>query len=119
MRKTTRTVVLTAFALLAGACATNKSKGGAVPEPTTTVRVENQAFNDMTVYVVQQAGNRIRLGTVTGNSTQTLKIPRGIVFGPTSLRFLVDPIGSNRTASSFDITVAPGDEVKLTIPPNA
>jgi hypothetical protein len=35
----------------------------------------------------------------------------------TSLRFLADPIGSNRTPISEEITVEVGDEVVLRIPP--
>jgi hypothetical protein len=117
MRNTARSVALALFTLLAVACGGRKQPSQ--EEPVTYVRVENQAFSDMTVYVVQEAGNRTRLGTVTGNSTMRLRLPRGIVFGPTSLRFLVDPIGSNRQAQSFSITVTPGDEVGLTIPPGA
>jgi hypothetical protein len=82
----------------------------------TFVRVENQAFLDANIYVIS-GGARQRLGTTTGSSNQTLEIPRGIIFGPTRLSFLIDFVGSQRTPISEAITVSPGDTVVLTIPP--
>jgi hypothetical protein len=35
----------------------------------------------------------------------------------TTLRFIADPIGSNRAGVSEEIMVTPGDSVVLTIPP--
>jgi hypothetical protein len=55
---------------------------------------------------------------VNGNQTQRLTLPHNMVFGATPLRFMADPIGSSRTSQSFEITVSPGDEVTLTIPPS-
>ncbi len=82
----------------------------------TTLRVENRSFADVNIFVIR-SGQRIRLGTVTGLSTRVLVIPRGVMSGPTPLQFLADPIGSNRTPISQEITVQPGDEVGLVIPP--
>ena len=84
--------------------------------PRTFVRVENQAFLDANIYVIA-AGQRQRLGTTTGAARQTFEIPRGIMFGPTQLSFLVDFIGSSRTPISDVISVSPGDTVVLMIPP--
>ena len=81
----------------------------------TYVRVTNQSWLDMNVYVLQ-GSQRIRLGMVNSNATTRLQLPKGMVFGATVLSFVVDPIGSRRTATSFEISVSPGDEVQLTIP---
>ncbi|HEX6534001.1 MAG TPA: hypothetical protein VF041_05360 [Gemmatimonadaceae bacterium] len=83
----------------------------------TTVKVENQGFADMTIYVLS-GGQRIRLGLATGNQTSTFTIPSFLVGGLTPLRFLADPVGSSRAPVSDEITVKPGDEVTLTIPPS-
>lgn len=83
--------------------------------PQTTVRVENRAWLDMNVYVLRGT-QRIRLGTVTGNTTRVLPIPSNLVFGASSLRFLVDPIGSGREPVSQEISVRAGDQVVLYIP---
>jgi hypothetical protein len=60
---------------------------------------------------------RIRLGTVTGNSKRSFLLPANLIFGATPLRFLADPIGGRRTPVSDEITVSPGDNVRLVIPP--
>jgi hypothetical protein len=86
-------------------------------EQKTSLIVENQSFYEMNVYLIRGA-QRIRLGTARGNMKTTLPIPQAYLFGPTPLRFLADPIGSRRTPVSDEITVSPGDQVVLTIPPS-
>ena len=95
---------------------TDETAGGRPAAAATTVRVENRSFLDQNVYVLR-GGQRVRLGTVNGNSTQVFTIPRNLVFGVTSLSFLVDPIGSSRTPVSNEIPVSEGDQVRLVIPP--
>lgn len=85
-------------------------------ERPTTLRVRNQGFLDVNVYAVR-GSQRVRLGTVTGNSTQVLRIPPFLMNGITPLRFIADPIGNQRTPTSDEIVVTPGDEVQLYIPP--
>ena len=110
--------VLVACLALASACSMNKNPDEmAEPVPPTRLRVENQAFLDMTIYVYRST-QRIRLGTATGSSVTRLTIPANLLFGATPLRFQADPIGGSRAPISSEITVSPGDEVVLTIPPN-
>ena len=106
-----------ACATLAAACSQNKNPDQAAePQPVTRLRVQNQAFLDMTIYVYR-GPQRLRLGTANGNSTTRFTIPASLIFGATPLRFQADPIGSNRASISEEITVSPGDEVTLMIPP--
>ncbi|HEV2642397.1 MAG TPA: hypothetical protein VGT98_06810, partial [Candidatus Elarobacter sp.] len=84
----------------------------------TTLSVVNQAYLDMNVYVLRDGGQRIRLGTATGNQTTVLTIPSDVLFGPTPLRFVADPIGGTRASVSTSILVNPGDQVEMRIPPN-
>lgn len=117
LRRGVLLLAITSVALL-GACMRNNNPDEAVePVPPTRLRVENQAFLDMTIYVYRNS-QRIRLGTATGNSTTRMTIPQNLIFGATPLRFQADPIGSSRSSITQEITVAPGDEVTLTIPPN-
>ena len=103
--------------MLAAACSGNKKEDvAAEPVEPTHLRVDNRAYLDMTIYVYRSS-QRVRLGTATGNSVTRLTIPANLIFGATPLRFMADPIGGNRTPISSEITVAPGDEVVLTIPP--
>jgi hypothetical protein len=109
--------VLSCGIALSAACSRNTPADDvAEPVPPTYVKVENQAFLDMNIYVYRSS-QRIRLGTVNGNSTARLLIPANLLFGSTPLRFQADPIGGNRQSISQEITVSPGDEVIMTIPP--
>ncbi len=115
MRQTALAALMGSLAL-ASACMRNMPEETAEPVPPTYVRVENRAFLDMNVYLYRSA-QRMRLGTTNGNSTARYIIPASMMFGPTPLRFQADPIGGNRQPISQEITVAPGDEVVLVIPP--
>lgn len=107
--------IVGALALTLGAC---MSRGGRSrpPDAATYVEVRNQNWQDQNVYVLRSS-QRVRLGTVTGGSTQRLRIPSSLLFGATPLSFLADPIGSSRQSMSMEITVSPGETVTLTIPP--
>jgi hypothetical protein len=83
---------------------------------TTTIDVQNNDFNDMTVYVVVN-GQRTRLGIAPGLKTTVLTIPRYLVSGTSTLRFVGDPIGGNRTPVSEEIDVSPGDQLVMVINP--
>ncbi len=108
----TRFVVLAACVVLPG-CASSPSPNAELP---TTLMVDNQSLLDHTIYVIR-GSQRLRVGQANGLSTTQMKIPNGIVFGLTTLRFMADPIGSNRSPVSEEITVREGDEVGLRIPP--
>jgi hypothetical protein len=108
---------LLALALVAAGCASSGrqlSYGGEdAPEPQEArLTAENQNFSDATIYAVWDAGNRQRLGMVTGLTSQTFELPiRG-----SELRLMVDFIaGGNFTSDR--IMVNPGDHVQVTIPP--
>jgi len=105
-----------ALLILAAAACAGSQRGARPPDPATYVEVQNQSWLDQNVYVLRSS-QRVRLGTVSASSTQRFRIPSGIVFGATPLRFLVDPIGRNTTATSMEITVSAGETVTLTIPP--
>ena len=87
------------------------------PQAETTLEVENRNFSDMNIFLLR-SGQRIRLGTVTGLTTRTLVIPTNLVTFGTPLRFVADQIGGNREQVSQEITVQPGDQVELVIPPS-
>ncbi|HEX9704372.1 MAG TPA: hypothetical protein VGA20_03940 [Gemmatimonadales bacterium] len=110
-----RFAVLAVLCLAPGCAKPAEGDEDPAPRAETMVRVENQEFLDMNVYVVR-SGQRIRLGHVPGLSTRVLTIPSSLVGGGADLRFLVDPVGSNRTPISHEIFVQPGDVVDLIIP---
>ncbi len=122
MRALARGLIVAALVLGAGPVACHHGQQGPsdqeepTPQARTTLRVENQRFQDMDIYAVYST-QRLRLGTVNGNSTTIFEIPRSLVNGVTQLRFLASPIGGSGTPISDEITVRPGDQIGLTIPP--
>jgi hypothetical protein len=102
--------------LILVACGARSVDSAPDPEASAVLQVQNQGFSDMVIYAVSGA-QRVRLGLANGNSTRTFTIPRYLIRGAGPLRFLADPIGSDRTPISEEMTVQPGDIVTLTIPP--
>lgn len=106
------------LALLAlSACATG-GQGGNGPAPArarTTVRVQNSAFSAFTIYAVSDIDRR-RLGVVQPTSSATFVIPADMVsVGVTTMRFVADPIGSDRVATTYTLAVHEGDTLQLTL----
>jgi hypothetical protein len=99
--------------ILLASCSTTRQAGNR-SEPKIAVRVENRNFLDMKIYILRGA-ERIRIGTVTGNSTEMLFMPESFVIGVGLVRFIAEPIGSNQTPISQEISVRPGQEVELII----
>lgn len=108
-------VLFTGLALGAG-CAHNRYANAEGPL-RTVLKVENQGFPDMNVFVVPEGSNRVRLGTVTGNSNAYFTLPDYVVKGTRELRFQALPIATPGGPISQSIMVIPGDTVVLTIPP--
>jgi len=109
--------------LLAAACSGNRRSGNNGPsteaaDVRTTVRVENQGWSQAVIYVMHLS-QRVRLGEVDAHGSRTFTVPADVVGAGRSVTFVADPIGSNRTARSFELQLVRGDELRLTIPPTA
>ena len=83
----------------------------------TTVVVDNQNLNEMTIYAYQGT-QRMRLGRARSQGLTQLKIPPSIVNGVVQMRFLAEPMvtGGQRAYLSEMIPVQPGDQVDFLIP---
>jgi hypothetical protein len=81
-------------------------------DETIRVEVRNDNFLDVTVYVLPD-GVSHRIGDVTGSSSATLDVPARLILAATSVRLLVNPIGSPQTYLSEEILVTPGDLIRL------
>ena len=102
--------------VMAGCGGRNTAEPGIIPDTPTMLRVENNGFSDMRIYVYQ-GGQRIRLGTANGQQVSTFKLSKTIVPGITSLRFEAVPIGGQGNSVSEQITVTPGERISLRIQP--
>ena len=115
MMKTTRRQFLAATLVIVSACYSRNAQQS--NQPAAVLEVDNQGVLDMTVYVFRGA-ERVRLGIAGALKKTDLPIPSDMVFGASTLRFVGDPIGSNRNSVSDQITVSPGDTVTWTVRPN-
>lgn len=106
-------MTLVAAVLLAGGCAygnTTRSDvaldGAAVEDDQTQIRVTNNNWSDMTIYLVR-SGSQQRLGTVTSQTTRTFTVPAHLV-SSNRVHLMADPIGSSRTVSSAPLLITGG-----------
>ena len=109
-------LALSAGIALTGGCVHSSQLPEEAPQ-RTVLKVENQGFPDMNIFVVPETSNRIRLGTVSGTSNAYFTLPSNVVRGTRELRFQALPIATPRGPISQSIVVTPGDTVVLTIPP--
>lgn len=99
-----------------GGCGASRSGavGGEEPDQTeerrVTVEVSNENFYDATIYAVYGSGQRIRLGTVSGNSVETFTFR----WNPLNVFFYINLIGSG-DASTQSEGVNPGDLLLLRV----
>ena len=86
-------------------------------EEGVTVRVVNNNWSDMRVYVVQDRSRIVRLGTVTSFTTTKFQLPRW--FNPSSdqLQLVLRGIGGQSSATA-PVLVSEGDLVELRIENN-
>lgn len=99
------------------ACSTRSPERAAEARIRTVLEVDNRSNLDMTIYVVERAGNRTRLGTVVAHTVDWLTIPaRLMVSGIATLQFQNDPVGRAAEPLTHSINVTRGDTVTMIIP---
>ncbi len=123
---TLRTMLVGLAILSAGCGAARSAPQATAPSPApsqadrgkTRVEIDNQNFNDMTIYLIEP-GTRVLLGSVTGLTKTTLTIPRGGVGGDWKVVLLADPVGGSSPIRTPSLLVAPGQSVFWTIGANS
>jgi hypothetical protein len=101
---------------LSSACGASRSTPASGPVPSSDeipVQIDNQNFNDMTIYVVRN-GSRFLLGQARGLSKTTLTI-KDAVRGDGRVRLLADPVGGDRPFTTPALVVPPGQRIFWTI----
>ena len=74
----------------------------------TTVRIENHNWNNINIFVSLSGGMRLRLGTVTSNSSATYTVPGHVLLSSSYIRVVAEIIGSDEGASTEIVQVEPG-----------
>ncbi len=83
-------------------------------DEVVTIRVVNQNWHDMRIYAIVE-GLSVRLGTVTGFTTQTLKIRRSLIGFGANLELVAYGIGTRSAIFSGHIVVSPGDQLEFRV----
>ena len=114
--------VLAAFlALSVAGCASQSGPrfliGNRAQSQDIRIQVVNDNFLDMSVYAMTDGVN-LRLGDVTGKSSDSFTLDLDRVSPSQGLRLLADPIGSRNAFLSDAVSVIPGTTVILNISPD-
>ena len=80
----------------------------------SVLTVKNDYLNDVAIYAIR-AGSKTRIATVYGFKSETIPIKTSIISGASSVRLLIEPLGSTAAHLTEPITVLPGDSVELTV----
>jgi hypothetical protein len=105
------------------ACAGHPAAATPSPQPATAaasskdgirVRIDNQNFNDMDVYLLDR-GTRVLLGSASGLSRTTLLLPAAVTASGGRVTLQADPIGASAPIRTPQLLVAPGQQVYWTI----
>ena len=106
---------LTAFAILVSAATSGcgpMRHASAPGQEDVVIHVQNQGFPDVIMYVVP-TGDPWRIGSVTGNSKATFKLPARML-GVGQLQLLARPL-AGKAFMLPAVSVSPGDQVEVTI----
>src|SRR5882724_11602217 len=102
-------------------CARHKTDATAAapapaPEPRSPValRVTNSNWSDVRIYVVRGT-LRVRLGTVTTNSTVDFTIPADFLSGAGNVTLLAAPVAGRASWSTPLPAISAGDEFELVV----
>lgn len=108
--------VFAALLLIASACGRHRQPAGDIDVPTSEIglRIANHNYLDITIYVLH-GGQRTRVGTVTGSSTQVFILPSHLLGQGREIELLGDPVGSSDVVRTERLVVQPGQYIDWTL----
>ncbi len=87
--------------------------------PATAVRIRNDNWLDVRVYLVSANGSRpIRIGMVGSMTTSVIPLKGAVAaqaFSQGSLQFLLRPLGSRVSYTTHAVHITPGNVTELTV----
>jgi hypothetical protein len=107
---------LPALLLIVSTGCAGKHKESTRPLPTTptSLRIENQNWLDVNIYVVHD-GQRSRIGAATAARTTELMIPPSMLGQLGTIRLVADPVGSSTAITSPTVVVKEGTRLVWTL----
>jgi hypothetical protein len=107
------------FALFAG-CLTSAAACGPFHSGSSSndayIEFVNESLDQADVYAVPAAGDRIRIGTVSANTTSRLTIPQTFLSANGTVNIVAQIFASTRVVRSGRISLTPGEGVQITLP---
>jgi len=109
-------LLLCSALIVTAACGSHRRRAAtdSGPPPDVTLQVTNHNFLDVTVFVLHD-GQRLRIGLVTGSTTQSFVLPGRLVALSHELALLGDAVGSPVFARTETIIVRPGQRIEWTL----
>src|SRR2546421_673204 len=111
MGRVARSLIL-GVTLAAIACA-GRHHSQSEPTPDIPLKVTNHNWLDVTIYVLHD-GQRTRVGSVTGSSTQQFTLPGRLLGQSHLLALLGEAIGSSNYARTEVLNIQAGEYLQLT-----
>jgi hypothetical protein len=104
-----------AFVLLLDGCGHGaKESSRPLPLGPTSLRVENNNWLDVTIYVVHD-GQRSRLGSATAAKTTDFSIQPTLLGQLGAIRLIADPVGETKSIASQRVVVKAGTRLVWTL----
>ena len=124
MKAPTTLAKLLLIAVITGAATTGCATAGTSPSSgvefhrQSAVRIRNNNWSDVKVYLVRANGSLVRIGMVTSMMTVRIPLRRALATElqtQGSLRFLIRPLGSRSSYMTHSVIMTPGDVMSLTV----
>ena len=107
-------IVVALLGLTIGCARSGRSHARAIAiDEIATARITNNGWLDVNVYATR-AGDRQRLGTVSGQDTEVFELPRSFI-AARGLQILIDQIGSPQTYQTDLIPAGPGQQIDVVV----
>lgn len=87
------------------------ASGGASGATTMRVEVQNNNFNDATIYFTQLGGPERRIGDVVGNARRSFQVPLDFTG---DVRFRIELLADG-SCTMYPVVVSPGDVVGIQV----
>jgi hypothetical protein len=112
-------LLLSALLNLSGAaCASHQVGSDSAPASQARLQVENNSSVDMDLYIRTGRERPVRLGLAPASDTTTFALAPALLAGTGLIRFEARPVrGQGEPVLSEPFSVAPGEEIHWSIPP--
>ena len=111
MRFSLRAPVVAAVGLVLGGCGPLHR----VDRPDATVVFHNESIDQADVYALGSGGDAMRIGTVFGGRTETLRVPASAMGGSQNVNIVVRIFPGGRVVASGPFGLAPGESMNVTL----